>query len=305
MKVLSFFGKCICFALAAVLILSFGSSSFAAAHNIEELHFTIDLPDTWTVCTRTEYNADFVKAWRGIETDEDWQSFMKAYEFYMYATVPANEGQYEIYVASYDDFNEEIDYIDCHDFELKGMAKASFKANNENNDVNTYSSYDVVNGENTKYIVFDYTGTDESGNKTYGRLYHTVMNGFAIDFDMSSYDKNFENNEFLKVFDDAVKGVSYESVPVAEGKWYELSPRTKTNLSYAALLVLAIALVVVIVVFIISKAKEKKQFNAAAEEAIRAAQESEKEPEVFAPDEDTAEAEETVTETEGTDNDAE
>lgn len=303
MKV-SFFGKCMCIALTVVLMLSFGSSSLAVAHNIEELHFTIDLPDTWTVCTRSDYNADFVKAWRNIESDEDWQSFMKAYEFYMYATVPANEGQYEIYVASYDDFNEEIDYDKCHDFELKGTAKASFKANNESNDVNTYTSYAVVKGENTKYIAFDYTGTDESGNKTYGRLYHTVMNGAAIDFDMSSYDSGFENNEFLKVFDDAVKGASYDSVPAPEGKWYELSPRTKTNLSYAALAVLAVALVVVIVAFIISKTKEKKRFNEAAEEARRAAEESAmaEEPEVFAPEEGTpAEAEAAKTEGSNTD----
>lgn len=262
--------------ITVACIFSFCLSSFAVTKHVEELGINFNLPDTWIICTRTDFNPEYAKILRGTDSEEEWQRFMKLYNFYIYATVPGNSGQYEIYVSSYDDFNESIDYSDMYEFELNATAKASFNANNEQKGEHTYKSYASVKGESTNFIQFDYQGTDDSGNVTYGRLYHTVINGKSIDFDLNSYDSNFFSSEYLTVFDNAVKTITYDKESKTSVAWYELNERTKTNLTYISLIVLAIALIVVIIIFIISKNKEKQlQMNAEKERlaALEAANE--------------------------------
>ncbi|MBQ9950052.1 MAG: hypothetical protein IJO93_04970 [Clostridia bacterium] len=260
-------------AIILATVMALCPASLAKSHNVEELKFSIDLPDTWTVATRTEFDEKFTKSY--FDKDKDaWQRFMKLYDYYLFAAaVGSGDAQYEICVSSYDDFEEKIDYSDLYDFELEMTAKASYKANvNSEGSTTVYSDYTVIKGAETNYIVFNYQDVDTEGNPMYGRLYHTVMNGFAIDFDLNAYEKL--SDDYVDVFDAAVASVQYDEIPVPDAPWYELSDRTKKDLIYIALLILAIALVVVIIIFIISKVKERKEFNRAAEEAVRAAAEA-------------------------------
>lgn len=265
-----FIKKVIVVMMLVAFVMSIGTSSMAVQHNMDELGLTMDLPETWTVCTRTDYDDEYISMAWGKDADE-WLQFMKLYNFYLFATVPQNKGQYEVYVSSYNDYGEDIDYDEMYEFELKMTAKESFDANNADQGENKYTSYKVVKGKNTNFLVFDYQGLDDFNNVTYGRLYHTVINGNAIDFDLNAYDAGFATSEYVKVFDEAVLGVSFQKVENTEGSW--LTARNKANLRYLALAVLAVALIVVIIIFIISKANEKKQFKQAAEEARKAAEE--------------------------------
>ena len=254
----------------SILVLSVCPAAFAQTYRVEELNFSIELPDTWQAATRTEADEDFIQG-TYQKNQKEWESFMKLYDYYLFAAVKGKESkQYEILVSSYDDFNEEIDYNESFTFELEMTAKASFKANENGDSTTVYSDYGVVEGDETKYIVFNYRDTDKDGNPVYGKLYHTVMNGHAIDFDLNAYEKL--SDDYVRVFDEAVLSVKYDKIEKEAGAWYELSGRVKMNLTYIALGVLAIALIAVIIIFILSKIKEKKQFERAAEEAQKASE---------------------------------
>ena len=244
-------------------IIGFCPLSRAASYSVDEIGVTVDFPDTWKVVTLSDYDEDFVKQYYPTIKDENsWKSWMQRNNRYLFAAVPSDvEAQHEITVVA-EQSTEPIDYDQSYVFELKFTAKTSFE-NNPNPDME-YRSYDVVEGKNTKYLVFDYTGKDEEGRKYYGRFYHTVIGGMSIEFDLTSYKEL--TSEYLGVFENTVLSAGFSKTSK------DTSARLKRNLVYIALAVLAVSFIAVIVIFIVSKINEKKKFDRAAQEALRAQQ---------------------------------
>lgn len=226
-------------------------------YEVPELEISVMLPETWKVLTRTNFDMDYVGARFGLEDEKAWENYASSQNLYLYATVVNYDGQYEILITHDESngFEEEINYSNSYMWALESTAKASYKANKESGDSYRYKSYDVVEGNETNYLVFDYSGSDPKGNATYGKLYHTFEGGRAIDFDISAYEAL--SADFEAVFDGMVLNVKYT------GEYDDSTAILKLTLKIAALGALAVAFVTVIVIFIVSKSKEKKQLKAA------------------------------------------
>ena len=252
------------FLFAIVFVLGAFSPTYARSYEVDGLNFSFELPDTWQVATRALFDEKFISEQYNKEASE-WVSYMQRNDYYLFAAVPSDsEGQHEIIINAKQS-DEPIDYNESYMFELELTAKASFKSN-PNGSI-TYKSYDVVEGRQTKFLVFDYIGIDSSNKNYYGRFYHTVMNGLSIEYDMTSYVEL--DSTYLSMFEKAVLESDFASVATNS------NARLKRSLSYIALIVLAIAFVAAIVIFIVSKIKEKKNFERAAQEAIEAQQNAE------------------------------
>lgn len=233
--------------LAVVFLFGVFVPVFAQDYTIDELGVSVSLPDTWQVTTRDS-----------LSEDDAALKTMKRFNRYMTACVADDtELQHEITISA-EASDESLDYNLAYRFELELTAKKSFEENPNANI--TYHSYDVKEGTNTKFLVFEYEGKDEEGTVYYGKFYHTVMNSMAVQFDMTAYGPLTE--DYIGVFDNAVLGAEFSQSTTGNNE------RLKKNLTYLALIVLAVALVAAIVMFIISKIKEKKAFDRAAKEAI-------------------------------------
>lgn len=273
---MNFRKKSIIALIATLLILTIAPSVFAKQYKVDELNLSFELPDTWQVATRSNYDPEFVKIYLNDaeDTDAAWKNYTQELNYYLVAR-PAgeNDAQYEIVVTVYEETNEQIDYDEMYSFELKSAGKASFEEYSDD-EKNTFKDYSVEKGKTTNYIVFNYEGKDSNGKKFYGKFYHTVMNGIAIDFDLTAYKTI--STSYEKVFDNAVLNAEFQKAATEKGEWYEISPRMKQNLAYIALAVLAIAFVTVIVIYIVSKVNEKKKIKQAEEKAMMAREERDK-----------------------------
>lgn len=244
------------------LTISASADSFAEYY-IEEGGMSIEVPTDYYILTRKTAEGDPALVHFGLDLSEVQSIFEEGNTYFDALEENASD---EITVSIYPSEEENLidDYKDMSDYELKEIAKY-ITSDVEVNGI-TIEGYSIYKQNQTKFIVIDFTKTDEDG-EDHNRNYQTYVNGTEISIEMTSYTGALSDEQKTMIkhvvdsatFDSISAGASDESLNTSGESSVQGS--SNSNLMMIFYVLIGVAVLVLLVYLFLRKSSKKNQSN--------------------------------------------